>query len=89
METYQDDIYGGNHYFVSFIDDFSRPYKVYTMRHKGKVLKFFVEWKRNKEKNTRRKIKVLCSEDRSKYSVQTMVESTLAILSYNYDTMRA
>ena len=29
---------GGNHYFVSFIDDFSRRCWVYTMRHKGEVL---------------------------------------------------
>jgi len=26
---------GGNHYFVSFIDDYSRRCWVYTMRHKG------------------------------------------------------
>jgi len=27
---------GGMHYFVLFIDDFSRRYCVYTIRHKGK-----------------------------------------------------
>jgi len=29
---------GGNHYFVTYIDDYSRQYWVYTMNHKGKVL---------------------------------------------------
>jgi len=29
---------GGNHYFVTFIDDYSRRCWVYTMKHKGKVL---------------------------------------------------
>ena len=38
---------GGNHYFVSFIDDFSRRCWVYTMRHKGEVLERFVKWKAN------------------------------------------
>ena len=37
---------GGNHYFVPFIDDYSRRCWVYTMRHKGKVLKLFVERKK-------------------------------------------
>jgi len=34
---------GGNHCFVSFIDDYSRRCWVYTMKHKGEVLKLFVE----------------------------------------------
>jgi len=34
---------GGNHYFVSFIDDYSRCSWVYTMRHKNKVLDLFVK----------------------------------------------
>ena len=49
---------GGNHSFVSFIDDYSKRCWVYIMKHKGEVLEFFVEWKKNMEKNTRRKIKV-------------------------------
>jgi len=54
---------GDNHYFVSFIDDYSRWYWVYTMKHKGEVLELFVEWKKNMEKNTGRKIKVLHSNN--------------------------
>jgi len=37
------------------------------MKYKGKVLKLFVEWKKNMEKSTGRKIKVLRSDNRSEY----------------------
>jgi len=57
----------GNHYFVSFIDDYSRRCWIYTMKHKGEVLELFVEWK-NMEKNTGRKIKVLHSDNRGEYT---------------------
>jgi len=69
----------GNYYFVSFIDDFSRGCWVYTMRHKGKNLELFVEWKRNMEKNTRKKIKIHRSEN----------GDTQVILFYSYVTMNA
>jgi len=58
---------GGNHYFITFIDDYFRRCWVYTMKHKGKVLELFVEWKRNLEKRTRRMIKVLRSDNGGKY----------------------
>jgi len=32
-----------NHYFVTFIDDYSKRCWVYTMKHKGKVLELFLE----------------------------------------------
>jgi len=34
---------GGKHYFVFFVDDYSRRNWVYTMSHKSKVLGIFVE----------------------------------------------
>jgi len=37
------------------------------MKHKGKVLELFVEWKKNLEKSTGRKTKVLWSNNGSKY----------------------
>jgi len=37
------------------------------MKHKGEVLKLFVEWKKNLEKSTERKIKVLWSDNRGEY----------------------
>ena len=58
---------GGKHYFVTFIDDYSRRCWVYTMKHKREVLELFVEWKRNLERSTRRKIKVLRSENGREY----------------------
>ena len=57
---------GGNHYFVSFIEDNSRGCWIYTMKHKGEVLELFVEWKKNM--NKRRKIKVLRSNNGGKYT---------------------
>ena len=50
---------GGNHYFVTFIDDYSRRCCVYNMNHKGKILELVVERKKNMERSTIRKIKVL------------------------------
>ena len=58
----------GKQYFVSYIDDYSRRYWVYTMMHKGKVLDLFVEWKMNMEKSTGRKIKVLHSDNGGEYT---------------------
>ena len=59
---------GGNHYFVSFIDCYSRRCWVYTMKHKGKVMQLFMVLKRNMEKSTGRKIKVLLSDNRREYT---------------------
>jgi hypothetical protein len=36
---------GGAHYFVSFIDDFSRKVWVYFMKHKSEVSTIFKQWK--------------------------------------------
>ena len=37
------------------------------MKHKGEVLKLFVEWKKDLEKSTERKIKILRSDNRGEY----------------------
>ncbi|XP_068498155.1 uncharacterized mitochondrial protein AtMg00300-like [Phaseolus vulgaris] len=36
---------GGRHYFVTFVDDFSRRVWVFTMKHKDEVLGIFLKWK--------------------------------------------
>ena len=36
----------GSHYFVTFVDDFSRCMWVYTMQANDKVLEIFVKWKK-------------------------------------------
>ena len=50
---------GGSHYFVTFVDDFSRRVWVYTMRANDEVLQIFVKWKKLVETQTGKKIKVL------------------------------
>jgi len=65
---------GGNHYFVTFIHDYSRRCWVYTMKHKGEVLKLFVEWKKNLEKSTGRKIKVLRSDNGGEYKSDSFLK---------------
>ncbi|KAH9754532.1 Integrase catalytic domain-containing protein [Citrus sinensis] len=59
---------GGSHYFVTFIDDFSRCVWVYTMRAKDEVLEIFVKWKKLVETQTGRKIKVLQSDNGGEYT---------------------
>jgi len=49
------------------------------MKHKGEVLELFVEWKKNIEKNTVRKIKELCSDNGGEYTSYL----------YSYVAMRA
>ena len=39
-----------------------------NMKHKGKILELFVELKKNMEKNTRRKIKVLRLDNGEEYT---------------------
>ena len=58
---------GGNMYFVSFIEDYSRKVWVYFMRHKSKMFAKFKLWKAEVENQTRRKIKCLRSDNGTKY----------------------
>ena len=58
---------GGKHYYVSFVDDFSRRVWVYTMKHKNEVLDIFVKWKKMIETQTGRKIKRLRSDNGGEY----------------------
>ncbi|BBH01937.1 hypothetical protein Prudu_012349, partial [Prunus dulcis] len=55
--------WGGSHYFVSFVDDFSRRIWVYTMKRKDEVLKIFLKWKKMIETQSGRKIKTLRSDN--------------------------
>ena len=59
MGTNQDGFLGGKHYFVTFVDDFSRRVWVYTMKSKDEVFETFLVWKKMVENQTGRKIKVL------------------------------
>ena len=55
---------GGKHYFVTFVDDFSRRVWVYTMKSKDEVFETFLVWKKMVENQTERK-----------YSDMTMVQN--------------
>ncbi|KAH9680636.1 Integrase catalytic domain-containing protein [Citrus sinensis] len=50
---------GGNSYFLSFIDDYSRKVWVYTLKNKDQVFDKFKEWKILVENQTGKKLKKL------------------------------
>ena len=54
---------GGNHYFVTFVDDFFKRIWVYLMKHKDEVFRVFLKWNKKVENQTGRKIKVLRSDN--------------------------
>ena len=58
---------GGRHYSVTFVDDFSRKFWVYTMKNKNDVLGVFLKWKAQVENQTGRKIKVLRTDNGREY----------------------
>ncbi|KAG8497200.1 hypothetical protein CXB51_008576 [Gossypium anomalum] len=47
--------FGGMHYFVTFVDDYSRKVWVYLMKRKNEVLDAFLKWKKMVETQTGRK----------------------------------
>ena len=58
---------GGKHYYVTFVDDFSRRVWVYTMKTKDEVLDIFLTWKKMVENQTGRKIKCLRTDNGGEY----------------------
>ena len=58
---------GGKHWFVSFVDDYSRRVWVYTMKHKDGVLEVFLVWEKMIETLIGRKIKRLRSDNGGEY----------------------
>ena len=54
---------GGRHYFVTFVDDFSRRTWVYVMKSKSDVFNGFLKWKNMAETQTRKKIKHLRTDN--------------------------
>ena len=58
---------GGKHYFVTFVDDFSRRVWVYMLKSKDEVFETFLVWKKMMENQTGRKIKVLRSDNGTEY----------------------
>jgi transposase InsO family protein len=58
---------GGNRYFVSFIDDFSRKLWVYLIKKKSDVLDVFIKFKSMVERQSGHKIKVLRTDGGGEY----------------------
>ncbi|KAL5776174.1 hypothetical protein ACOSP7_009100 [Xanthoceras sorbifolium] len=58
----------GKHYYVTFVDDFSRRVWVYLMKKKDEVLGIFLKWKKMIETQTGRKIKRLRSDNGTEYT---------------------
>ncbi|KAH9650266.1 hypothetical protein KPL70_026310 [Citrus sinensis] len=54
---------GGNSYFLSFIDNFSRKVWVYTLKNKDQVFDKFKEWKFLVENQTGKKLKKLRTDN--------------------------
>ena len=50
---------GGRHYFVTFVNDFSKRTWVYVMKSKIDVFNVFLKWKNMDETQTGKKIKHL------------------------------
>ena len=65
---------GGNRWFVTFIDDFSRRVWVYMMKHKDEVFDIFLKWKKMVETQTGRRVKTLRSDNGDEYTSDPFFE---------------
>ena len=65
---------GGSSYFVTFIDDFSRYTKVFTMKDKGEVLGKVKEFVNLAENVTGQRVKVLRSDNGGEYGSTEFIE---------------
>ncbi|RDY06156.1 hypothetical protein CR513_09902, partial [Mucuna pruriens] len=59
---------GGNHYFISFVDDFSRKLWVYLIKRKGEAFKMIKRFKAMVEKQCDQSIKILRTDDGGEYT---------------------
>ncbi|CAL2228921.1 unnamed protein product [Prunus armeniaca] len=65
---------GGAHYYIIFLDDFSRKVWVYFMEEKYEVFTKFKEWKAEVENLTERKINILRSDNGGEYKDSKFLE---------------
>ena len=71
---------GGYVYFIIFIDDYSRYRFMYSIHHKSEVFEKFKEFVYEVEKQIKKSIKVLRSDQREKYILVKNFESILRIM---------
>ncbi|KAH9698402.1 Integrase catalytic domain-containing protein [Citrus sinensis] len=65
---------GGMHYFVTFIDDYSRKVWVYLMKNKNEVLGIFLKWKKMVETQTGRNVKRLRLDNGGEYKNDPFIQ---------------
>lgn len=58
---------GGAEYFLTFTDDKTRYTRVYTLKTKDQVFDCFLEWKAHVERQSKRKLKVLRTDNGGEY----------------------
>jgi len=74
--------HGGNFYFLSIIDDFSRKVWIYLLKHKSQAFAKFREWRTLLEKQLDRKVKTLrtdnglefCSEEFNSFCAELGIQ---------------
>lgn len=64
---------GGNKYYVTFIDDFSRKKWLYLLMKKDEAFKKFHEFKNEVENMTERKIKTLRFDNGGEYTFKELI----------------
>jgi len=64
---------GGNQYYVTFIDDFSRKTWLYLLKNKDKVYEKFQEFKNEVENLIERKIKTLRFDNGGEYTSKELI----------------
>lgn len=58
---------GGNKFYVTFIDDYSRMTRVFLMRNKSQVYDYFIKYKSFVENQLGKKIKILRTDNGTEY----------------------
>ena len=56
-----------SHYFVTFIDDYSRKLWAYVLKMKDQVLSVFKEFQERAERETKRKMKAVRTDNGGEY----------------------
>jgi hypothetical protein len=70
----QNRLIGGSFYFLTFIDDFSKKFWVYFLKHKSKTFTRFKYFKAEAEKQSGRFVKVLRYDGGGEYDSREFVD---------------
>lgn len=63
---------GGKHYYITFVDDFSRYTRVYLLRSKDEACEMFIQYKAEVENQLNRKIKRLRTDRGGEYESEIL-----------------